>query len=370
MLDKFIEDNYKDILKVVCTKPILKSQKFFKIVIEKKDTGFHISKYYDTKVAHENINYNPIEFIKGYKDINLFTQNESYNILTNKKGNVKINKLKKTTDVKVSTSHNREKNYILKENEKIDFLIHLKVKNDQGKVYANKQKKLKQINKFLEMIRDIEEHVSTDSTVIDIGAGKSYLTFALYYYFNVIQKRNVSIIGLDLKKDVVDHCNNIAKDLDYKRLSFQCIDIKDFVYEKHDIDLVVSLHACDTATDFSIYNGIKWGAKVILAVPCCQHEVFPQIDNNEMKDFFKHGILKERFSAMLTDTMRSTLMESCGYKTNIMEFIDMEHTPKNIMIRGIKTNKKSNIENYFTLQKMFGCDISLYRLLKGDLPNS
>ncbi len=366
LLDTFVEENYKDVLKIICTKPMYKDHKYFKIVIEKKEKGFHISKYYDTKVDHENIEGNPIEFLRGYKDINLFTHNSSYNILTNKKGNTKINKLKNHIEVKVNKSHNKDKNYILKEMEQIDFLIHLGVMNKDGKVFANKQKKFKQINKFLEMIKDIEENVSPNSTIIDIGSGKSYLTFAIYYYFNVIKNKSVSIIGLDLKQDVVSHCNNIAKELNYNDLNFQCIDIKDFVYEKHDIDLVVSLHACDTATDFSIYNGIKWNAKVILAVPCCQHEVFPQIASEDLSDILKHGILKERLSAMVTDAMRSSLMESSGYKTNIMEFIDMEHTPKNIMIRGIKNNKKTSYDDYLKLKKIFSCDIELYRLLKAN----
>ncbi len=337
-----LDEVQNDVLKVVITSPFYKSEEYKKIVIEQKENSYLVSKYYETKVSHENIKSNfsksIFDLCDGYKNINIFTSTEDITVLANKKGSINIKRVKQKQAINVSKSHNREKNYILKEGEKIDFLIHLKVMNKDGMVHSQYMKKFKQINKFLELIKDFEDNIPDNANILDVGSGKSYLTFAIYYYFNVIKNKNVNIIGLDLKKDVVADCNNIAQQLGYKNLNFYVQDVTKYEPDIN-FDLVVSLHACDIATDYSIFTGIKLKSKVILAVPCCQHELAKQIKSDDLSPLLKYGIMKERFSAMLTDTIRAELMEINGYDTNIMEFIELNDTPKNLAIKGVYTGK-------------------------------
>lgn len=365
LLDLIFEVEDK-ILKVVISSPFYKTNEFKKIVIEKKEGYYLASKYFDTKVIHENIREdfcnNLYNLMIGYKNINIFTEDEDISVLANKKGSVNIKRVPKKQDVKVSKSHNRQKNYILNEGEKIDFLIHLKVMNKDGIVFSAYKKKFKQINKFLEMLKDIEDNISDNANILDVGCGKSYLTFAIYYYFNIIKNKNVNIIGLDLKSDVVNDCNNIADTLGYDKLKFYAMDIKEYSPDIK-FDLVVSLHACDTATDYSIYTAIRLKAKAILAVPCCQHELFTMIDENELAPLLKHGILKERFSSMLTDTIRAEIMEMNGYSAKIMEFIEINDTPKNIVIRGIYTGNNKSDKDFLSLKKQFNANLTLEKLL-------
>lgn len=364
LLDIFNEE--LEILKIIITTPFSKSNKYKKIVVEKKDGYYLASKYYDTKVQHENVKDNFaqrfFELSDGYKNINIFTDNEDISILTNKKGRISLKRTPTKQVIKVSNTHNRKKNYILNEGEKIDFLIYLKVMNNNGIVYSAYKKKFKQINKFLEMLKDIEDNISDNANILDVGCGKSYLTFAIYYYFNVIKGKNVNIIGLDLKEDVVSDCNNIANKLGYKNLNFYAMDIKEY---NPDItfDLVVSLHACDIATDYSIYTAIRLKAKAILAVPCCQHELFTMIKSDNLAPLLSHGILKERFSSMLTDTIRAELMEMNGYQTKIMEFIEVNDTPKNIVIKGVYTGKLKSNEDFLQLKNDFNANLTLEKLL-------
>lgn len=236
-------------------------------------------------------------------------------------------------------SHNREKQYILKEGEPVDFLVGLGVQTPDGRIAKNRYDKFRQINRYLEFIEDILEQLPGGRTIriIDFGCGKSYLTFAMYYYLHVLQKRDITITGLDLKKDVIAHCNELAGKCGYDRLHFEVGDIS--TYEGADaVDMVVSLHACDTATDYAIEKAVKWGASVIMAVPCCQHEVNKQISCSQLQPLLKYGLIKERMSALITDALRANLLEAQGYETQILEFIDMEHTPKNLLIRAVKKN--------------------------------
>lgn len=244
--------------------------------------------------------------------------------------------------IKENLDHDKNKNYILKDTP--DFLVELDIMNSQGKVYDKKQKKYRQINKFLEHIKSIEEYIPKNGYILDIGCGKSYLTFAVYYYFNILQNKNVTIIGIDLKTDVIDACNSLKTNLNYNNMYFYNMDIKDFK-ANNKINMVISLHACDIATDYAIYNGIKLKADIILSVPCCHHEIFSQLKNKNL--VIRHGILKERYSAMLTDSLRSELMEISGYKTDIIEFIDYKDTPKNILIKGVYTGKNKDKNDYF-----------------------
>lgn len=263
------------------------------------------------------------------------------NVLVSKKGKmtIKIKQLQKQTNERELSelSHNREKQYILQEGTPVDFLVGLGVQTPDGKITKNRYDKFRQINRYLEFIEDVLDKLPTNKTIriIDFGCGKSYLTFAMYYYLHVLQGRDILVTGLDLKKDVIARCNELAKNCGYDKLSFEVGDIS--TYNGSDaVDMVVSLHACDTATDYAIEKAVKWGAKVIMAVPCCQHEVNKQISSKELQPILKYGLIKERISALITDAVRANLLEEQGYDAQILEFIDMEHTPKNLLIRAVK----------------------------------
>lgn len=211
--------------------------------------------------------------------------------------------------------------------------------SDEGKVFKKHYSKFRQINRFLEIADDSFKHLPSEGTlrIIDFGCGKSYLTFALYYYLKLIKNRNVEITGLDLKEDVINFCNKTARELKYDDLKFLTGDIAD--YKSTGADMVVTLHACDTATDFALINAVKWNSKVILSVPCCQHELFSQIDNEINEPMLKHGIIKDKFTELLTDGLRGLKLESKGYDVNMIEFTSLEHTSKNIMIKAVRLNK-------------------------------
>jgi SAM-dependent methyltransferase len=279
--------------------------------------------------------------MEGYfKQAMVHTVNVDYHLLSNKKGEAKILK-KKPTKSLASYAHNLKKQYVLEEDTPHDFLVELGIMSEDGKVIKKKYNKFKQINRYLEILEDAIKSVKFDDVirVVDFGCGKAYLTFAMYYYFVVLKKIPVEIVGLDLKADVIAHLTEIKERLGYDSLIFQQGDIKNFEWDKEP-DIVVSLHACDTATDEAIAKAVEWNSKVIMAVPCCQHEAYTQIGQNDQQLVLKHGILKERFSAMATDAIRANLLEIMGYQTIVMEFVDMEHTPKNLMIRGINTGVK------------------------------
>ena len=245
------------------------------------------------------------------------------------------------------------------------FLVDLGIQTADGKVMKSRCDKFRQINRYLEFIADIMPILPTDRPIriIDFGCGKSYLTFALYYYMNILCKRDIRVVGLDLKEKVIEDCNQLAKRYGYQHLSFVAGDVSQYKTEKQ-VDMVVTLHACDTATDYALEKAVKWGAGVILTVPCCQHEVNLQIQNEILQPLLKYGLLKERMSALITDGIRANLLEEQGYQVQVMEFIDMEHTPKNILIRAVKDfrgkKRKTGIENTTeflrvenTLQKLF-----------------
>lgn len=236
-------------------------------------------------------------------------------------------------------AHKRTKHYILEEGKPVDFLVGLGVQTPDGRVTRARFDKFRQINRYLEFIEDVIDELPKDRTIriIDFGCGKSYLTFAMYYYLHELQHRDIQVTGLDLKTDVIQHCNELAEKLGYDRLKFERGDIS--TYEGTDVaDMVVTLHACDLATDYALDKAVKWGARVILAVPCCQHELNRQIKCDPLKPVLKYGIIKERVAALLTDALRANLLEQQGYETQILEFIDMEHTPKNLLIRAVKKN--------------------------------
>ncbi|MCF0133306.1 MAG: SAM-dependent methyltransferase [Blautia sp.] len=261
-------------------------------------------------------------------------------------------------------AHNRVKQYILKEGIPVSFLVDLGVMNRDGKVLSQRYDKFRQINRFLEFIEDVVDKLpdNREITILDFGCGKSYLTFAIYYYFCELKQRDVRIIGLDLKEDVIVKCNALAAKYGYEKLHFCQGDIAQFEGVSA-VDMVVTLHACDTATDYALAKAVEWGAQVILSVPCCQHEMNRQIKSEILQPVLKYGILKERMSALITDGVRANLLEEKGYDTQILEFIDMEHTPKNLLIRAVKSGKRNQNRNLEEMMKALHAVPTLEKLL-------
>lgn len=315
-------------------------------VMVKGDICFQETISKGTQVFHENhekdemlskiLSYVEEEF----KQLEAESMDGKLSALISKKGKITIkyqkNRSRQTMD-KPDMSHNRTKNYILEEGTIIPFMVDLGIQTKEGKIVHSKYDKFKQINRYLEFVEDILPTLYKKEPVhiIDFGCGKSYLTFALYYYLHELKGIEVCITGLDLKKDVIEKCNLLAHKYEYKNLHFYQGDISTFQGAK-EVDMVVTLHACDTATDYAIKKAVDWKAKVIFTVPCCQHEVNGQIENEMLEPILKYGLLKERMAALITDGIRANLLEEAGYDTQVLEFIDMEHTPKNILIRAVK----------------------------------
>lgn len=327
------------------------------------------------KEIHENLNQKEAEkflaeMIPGFFLQGLFEGEEGgYSVLANKKGTVTVVKNKTVSGKKESLDHNREKKYILKEGVPVPFMVDLGVMTADGRVTRNRYDKYRQINRYLEFVEDClgSLHTEREITIIDFGCGKSYLTFALYYYLVELKKLNIRVIGLDLKTDVIKECNRLKNKYKYNKLEFIEGDIEHF--EGVDkVDMVISLHACDTATDYALFKAVKWGADVIMAVPCCQHELNKGKGSEVLAGVTEYGILKERMSAIFTDAMRANLLKQEGYETQILEFIDMEHTPKNLLIRAVKGKKtmlsKSELKAQDALVELAGKEITLEKLLR------
>ena len=276
-------------------------------------------------------------------------------------------KTEQTGEKKAELSHNRKKQYLLEDGIPYPFLVRLGVQSSDGKVKKQKYDKFRQINRFIEFIDDALAYLPQDRTVriLDFGSGKSYLTFALYHYLRIEKGLDLRVTGLDLKKEVIEECQQIAEDLRYEQLEFLVGDINDY-NEESAVDMVVTLHACDVATDMALSRAVKWDAKVILSVPCCQHELNSQIAAPELGIMLQHGLIKERFSALATDSIRAELLSLVGYETQLMEFIDMEHTPKNILIRAYKTGRKP-AAGQFKKYKQFTSLLSADPFLENEL---
>ncbi len=331
-----------------------------KKVMIKNELKYQFEYIYDKNVEHKNLNkidsINEIDnLLKTYfKQALINTLESDYHILVSKSGVAKINK-KAATKKFEEISHNRKKNYILNEGEVTSFLVELGIMTAAGKVINSKYDKFKQINRYLELVSDCIPYLDKNKTIriIDFGCGKAYLTFALYDFLVLKMGYNVEIVGLDLKENVIKFCSNLAKKLNYDDLRFVQGDIKGF-NEFENVDMVISLHACNTATDDALATAVNWGAKVILAVPCCQHELLKKIKNKKMVPLLKYGIIKEKISSLLTDSLRANVLEIMGYRTQVLEFIDMEHTPKNIMIRAFFediSNVDKVVEEYKEFKK-------------------
>ena len=315
-------------------------------VLIRGELVFQETAYRGTQVFHENFTAEQmtdricLALAEQFRQGEFTAKSLQATALVSKKGKLTL-KVKNNTSPEQedlqALSHNRTKHYILEEGKPVDFLVGLGVQTPDGRVTKARFDKFRQINRYLEFIEDVIDELPTDRTIriIDFGCGKSYLTFAMYYYLHELQHRDIQVTGLDLKTDVIKHCNELAEKLGYDRLKFERGDIS--TYAGTDVaDMVVTLHACDLATDYALDKAVKWGARVILAVPCCQHELNRQIQCDSLKPVLKYGIIKERIAALLTDALRANLLEQQGYETQILEFIDIEHTPKNLLIRAVK----------------------------------
>lgn len=338
---------------------------------------YQVSEHIHPKIIHKNISSNEMpDYISqklehDFKQAVLYTATNDYHILISQKQKMTILKKKPTKTLEVKP-HNRQKSYLLPEREPVDFLVHLGVMTADGKIKAQRADKFRQINRYLEIVNDTLAHLPQTETIriIDFGCGKSYLTFALYHYLHNIKQLPVEIIGLDLKEDVVSFCQTVSEKLHYKHLSFQVGNIEN-IKPLGKIHMVISLHACDTATDAALEKAIKWDADIILAVPCCQHELYNQVANDSLSPLLRHGILKERFASLATDAARVQLLELLGYQAQILEFIDMEHTPKNLLIRAIKSKSKNNLQEltqrYLSYKQALQITPSLEKRFKNEL---
>ena len=337
----------------------------------KGEVLYQFSSTEGTKVFHKNYRQSEaVAFLQNaleneFGQLQAVGQRLDGTVLVSKKGKITVlpKRHRATEQVKIQ-AHNRVKHYILKEGIPVPFLTDLGVMNGEGKIVSSRYDKFRQINRFLEFIEDILPRLSKEReiTILDFGCGKSYLTFAMYYYLHELKGYDVSIICLDLKADVIEKCTHLAEKYGYDKLKFYQGDIAK--YEGVDsVDMVVTLHACDTATDYALAKAVEWGSEVILSVPCCQHEVNRQIKNDILNPVLQYGILKERMSALITDGVRANLLESAGYETQLLEFIDMEHTPKNILIRAVRTGKSKNREDLVKMMEQLHIHPTLESLL-------
>lgn len=369
---------YNRIVKVFASNPISKDCKFLRVKIQsvhrKGGLAFFATQFSDKQAFQSNVQPNElydwaVDNVMGkYKQTLIVTDTQEITYLTNAKGNVKrLCRNVENAQTSVS-SNNRRKNYLLNEGDDIPVFVELGVFTKENKVVNAMYDKFKQINRFVEILNDVfKDFDGEELTILDFGCGKSYLTFVIYYYFEQIKKVKATIIGYDLKEDVVKHCNALAIKYGYERLKFVVADVsKDRLYDEK-IDAVVSLHACDTATDYALHYAVTRNVKYIFSVPCCQHEVNQTIKRGgDLDVLLKYGIVKERVSALLTDSIRAMVLEDEGYSVDVMEFIDLAHSPKNIMLRAVKTHGMSdkNSRKIQELQERYGFKQALFRLVK------
>lgn len=339
---------------------------------------FQAEEFTKTQAFHKNLG---AQELKGYlsdmlsgtfKQAEVLSELGSATVLVSKKGTMTV-KTRKNPPAKMQAGetklqHNRQKRYVIPEGHPVPFLVDLGVQTQDGRIVKSRYDKFRQINRFLEFIEDILPKLdkTRENVIIDFGCGKSYLTFAMYYYLHEMKGYPIRIIGLDLKKDVISHCGKLAEHYGYDNLKFYHGDIASYEGVDH-VDMVVTLHACDTATDYALEKAVRWGAKVILSVPCCQHELNKQMKNDLMEPVLHYGLIKERMAALYTDALRAELLEQQGYRTQILEFIDMEHTPKNILLRAVYEGKpKHNEKEIQQILEFLQIEPTLYQILGKD----
>lgn len=378
-ISKLLIDERAQTIKTTASDP-QKTSEYKKIVVRpveiKGKKMWQAERFKGAQVFHLNLSCEELSTYFEREIIPFFAQISvclTYGTTTYFLKNGKIVRRKNSANVKrekTSESHNREKEFILGEGEPVPALVDLGIFTPDFKVVKGMNDKYRQINRFIETVDDcFKDYADSDLTVLDFGCGKSYLTFILYYYFTKIRKINAKIIGYDLKSDVVEKCNGIAKSYGYDNLTFVRSDVtKDVLYDEK-IDMIVSLHACDVATDYALDYAIKHKVKHIFSVPCCQHEINlsiknPDGDGNDFAPLLKYGLIKERFSAMLTDSIRACVLEDFGYDVDVVEFVGFESTPKNLMIRAVlkKQPRRANRERLLKLKEKYGFEQTLLHL--------
>jgi len=371
-IENIINEN---IINLTFSNKVCKEQKLKKIqvrLINLKDVIYYQFEYLDEKNAkHRNILEGDIKkeildiLNNEFKQMNGICETMEFQLKVSKRGKSLFTSKRIRSNV-VIKKHNKEKSYILSEGTVVPPLIDIGVMDSTGKVLKGQHNKFVQINKFLEQMEySLRDYNDDKITIVDFGCGKSYLTFIIYYYLQFIRDIEPTIIGLDLKEDVINSCNNIAKKYGYGNIIFMTKNIEDYVNDNV-VNMVVSLHACDTATDYALYNAIKWNSKYILSVPCCQNEINSQLKQNKNDTILKHGIIRERFSSLLTDVIRADILESYGYSVDVIEFIDFDNSPKNLMIRAIKISNfdEKKLEVAKNTIGEYGIQQTLYKLLK------
>ena len=363
------------LMRMIISKPIKKDCPYRKIVVEKKENGYQAARYTEKQVFHENFEEKGLQgfLMEAVHDtflqVNAWDETREYSLLISKKGAVTLKSKQLKVQQKVSEEHNRKKNYILQEGMTVPPLVDMGIFTKEGKVVRSMYDKYKQINRFVELVDDVLKNETKDEIhILDFGCGKSYLTFVLYYYIVEIRKKKAEIIGLDLKADVIKHCNETAEKYGYDHLHFELGDINGYK-TKMPVDMVVTLHACDTATDYALFNAVQWNAKYILSVPCCQHEVNGQIESELLAPMMEYGIIKERMAALATDAIRANMLTYRGYKTQILEFVDFAHSPKNLLIRAVKSaipkeKRERSLQEVERMCEEMHIVPSIYNLLK------
>jgi len=366
--------------KLILSNPVGKQFPYRKMVINRlnREAGWQIEKYTREQVFHENKNTQEIQtYLKAeletdYRQCNAWDKEREHTIRISKSGRITWQKRTAVRAPQAKTEHNRKKNYILEEGTVIPPLTDMGVFTSEGRVVRAMYDKYRQINRFVEMVDDEIDNLPGDQTitVVDFGCGKSYLTFILYYYLVELKKLDVRMIGLDLKEDVIENCRRAARKYGYDRLHFELVDISGYDCP-YPVDMVISLHACDTATDYALYHAVRWRAKLIFSVPCCQHELNKQMKSERLSILNRYGIVKERTAALMTDAVRGNLLTSCGYKTQLLEFVDLSHTPKNILIRAVRTVIPKSVQakalrEVEELKEEFGFQPTLDELLRKD----
>lgn len=379
LCESYVNSVFDDIpSKIVISKPP-KNSEFVKIRAVKTEKGYLFEKYTERQAFHENHSAEEaaercLEFLsEGWSRLNAWGQTAEYSISVSKKGKLLFGKkkLEAQQDVRNGNSHNRRKNYIISEDKPFPALVDMGVFTKDGKVAKPMYDKFRQINRFVEIVDDAvkERGISENAVrVIDFGCGKSYLTFVLYHYFTEIRGMKAEMLGLDLKSEVIEKCNAAALKYGYKGLRFETGDISSASLNGK-IDMVVTLHACDTATDYALYNAVMRGTDMIFSVPCCQHELNGQMKSENLSLLTRYGIIKERTAALCTDAIRANLLEYCGYKTQLLEFVGFEHTPKNILIRAVKRNSSAGSRKMYlseaeNVMREFSFEPTLYKLLR------
>ena len=380
--DMTIEEAVKEMMelspvKIIISNGVTKTQDIKKIQIEKKEKFYQIAEFTDKQVFHKNVAEEEVEKFcitelnEKFLQLNAWGISSEIQIKLTKRRKIILG-VKKADNKKMAEevkTNNRKKNYILEEGSVIEPLADMGIFTKEGKIVNSMYDKYKQINRFIEIIDDeLKKKIITHLNIIDFGCGKSYLTFIVYYYLTEIKKINVNMIGLDLKEDVIKKCNRAAKKYGYENLSFELGDINGYL-APFKVDMVITLHACDMATDFALYNAINWGADYIFSVPCCQHELNFQIESERFSLMTRYGIIKERFAALATDAIRGNLLEYMGYNVNLLEFVDLSHTPKNILIRAVKNPNKAKevkdkaMDEVRRMMEEYGLSQALYRLI-------